>query len=226
MVHYGSSVFEGERAYGGNIFLSQKHSQRLHKSADLMDMVIPWSVEQIEAAKYEVLKVNGLSDAYVRAVAFRGAGAEVLLPPTRSLVQAKRRLAALPGGGGTPLAAGLEAGLALADRLRSRGVAPFLVILTDGRANVARDGVQGHGPGAEDAMITVGSSTPFGLVFSNQFRQLWVTDGTVSGTVEIALPWKVLAQAAGRSTPPRRRPPRRWHPPPGRRRRPGRACPR
>ncbi|HHC29142.1 MAG TPA: branched-chain amino acid aminotransferase, partial [Rhodobacterales bacterium] len=76
-LHYASSVFEGERAYGGKIFLSRKHSERLLKSGDLLDMKIPWSVDQIEAAKYEVIKANGLSDAYVRAVAFRGAGEDM-----------------------------------------------------------------------------------------------------------------------------------------------------
>ncbi|MGQ0620121.1 MAG: magnesium chelatase subunit D [Panacagrimonas sp.] len=86
-----------------------------------------------------------LADCYVRrdqvaVIAFRGCGAELLLPPTRSLVRAKRSLAGLPGGGGTPLAAGIDAGLALAEQLRRVGQTPALVVLTDGRANVARDG--------------------------------------------------------------------------------------
>lgn len=86
-----------------------------------------------------------LADCYVRrdqvaVIAFRGRGAELLLPPTRSLVRAKRSLAGLPGGGGTPLAAGIDAGLALAEQLRRGGQTPLLVLLTDGRANVARDG--------------------------------------------------------------------------------------
>ena len=77
-LHYASSVFEGERAYGGKIFESRKHSERLHTSARLIDFEIPWTVDEIEAAKYEVMRANGLSDAYVRAVAWRGAelGAE------------------------------------------------------------------------------------------------------------------------------------------------------
>ncbi len=86
-----------------------------------------------------------LADCYVRrdqvaVIAFRGRDAELLLPPTRSLVRAKRSLAGLPGGGGTPLAAGIDAGLALAEHLRRSGQTPALVLLTDGRANVARDG--------------------------------------------------------------------------------------
>ncbi len=86
-LHYASSVFEGERAYGGKIFLSRKHSERLHKSAEYMDMEIPFSVDQIEAAKQEVLKANGLSDAYVRAVAWRGAGEDMGVASARNPVR-------------------------------------------------------------------------------------------------------------------------------------------
>ena len=98
-----------------------------------------------------------LADCYVRRdrvalVAFRGRGAEVLLPPTRSLVRTKRSLADLPGGGGTPLASGIELGLALADGVRRRGGTPILVLLTDGRANIARDGSGGRDKAAEDAL--------------------------------------------------------------------------
>jgi magnesium chelatase subunit D len=94
-----------------------------------------------------------LADCYVRrdqvaVIGFRGRAAELLLPPTSSLVRAKRSLAGLPGGGATPLAAGMEAALALAEDQRRRGRMPLLVLLTDGRANIARDGSQGR-PGAE-----------------------------------------------------------------------------
>ncbi|MES2753604.1 MAG: magnesium chelatase subunit D [Pseudomonadota bacterium] len=86
-----------------------------------------------------------LAEAYVKRaevalVAFRGAGAELLLPPTRSLARARRSLAELPGGGGTPLAAGLNAARELAESARARGRTPFVVVLTDGRANIAADG--------------------------------------------------------------------------------------
>ncbi|GAA6165705.1 branched-chain amino acid aminotransferase [Pelagimonas sp. KU-00592-HH] len=76
-MHYASSVFEGERAYNGKIFKSREHSERLLKSGQLIDMDIPWTVDQIEAAKEETLKANGLTDAYVRAVAWRGAGEDM-----------------------------------------------------------------------------------------------------------------------------------------------------
>ncbi|MGB8315803.1 MAG: branched-chain amino acid aminotransferase [Aestuariivirga sp.] len=71
-LHYGSSIFEGERAYGGTIFKSREHSQRLHKSAEIMDFVVPYSVEQLDAAKAKVVELNGGGDQYVRPVAWRG----------------------------------------------------------------------------------------------------------------------------------------------------------
>jgi branched-chain amino acid aminotransferase len=86
-LHYASSIFEGERAYGGKIFLSRKHSERLHKSGELMDMKVPYTVDQIEAAKQEVLKANGLSDAYVRAVCWRGAGEDMGVASARNPVR-------------------------------------------------------------------------------------------------------------------------------------------
>jgi branched-chain amino acid aminotransferase len=71
-LHYGSCVFEGERAYGGEIFKSRAHTERLHASAQLMDFVIPFSVDEIEAAKRKVVSMNGGGDQYVRPVAWRG----------------------------------------------------------------------------------------------------------------------------------------------------------
>lgn len=71
-LHYGSCVFEGERAYGGVIFKSREHSERLHHSAAVLDFKIPYSVDEIEAAKQQVIAINAFSDAYVRPVAWRG----------------------------------------------------------------------------------------------------------------------------------------------------------
>ena len=76
-LHYASAVFEGERCYNGKIFKSTEHSERLLLSGELLDMPIPYTAAQIDAAKVEVLKANGLTDAYVRAIAFRGAGEEM-----------------------------------------------------------------------------------------------------------------------------------------------------
>ncbi|MCW2272682.1 branched-chain amino acid aminotransferase [Rhodoblastus acidophilus] len=71
-LHYGSCVFEGERAYNGVIFKSREHSERFKKSAELLDFEIPYSVDEIEAAKALTLEKNGLKNSYVRPVAWRG----------------------------------------------------------------------------------------------------------------------------------------------------------
>ena len=76
-MHYASSVFEGERCYNGKIFLSREHSERLHFSAGELDFKIPYTIDEIEAAKQAVITANGLTDAYVRAVAWRGAGEDM-----------------------------------------------------------------------------------------------------------------------------------------------------
>ncbi|OSP54444.1 branched-chain amino acid aminotransferase [Pseudoruegeria sp. SK021] len=86
-LHYASSVFEGERAYGGTIFESRRHSERLRKSAEYIDFQIPWTVDEIEAAKYEVMSANGLTDAYVRAIAWRGAGDDMGVASARNPVR-------------------------------------------------------------------------------------------------------------------------------------------
>ncbi len=76
-MHYASSVFEGERAYNGKIFKSREHSERLIESAKALDMPMPWSVDEIEAAKEATLAKSGLEDAYVRAVVWRGSGEDM-----------------------------------------------------------------------------------------------------------------------------------------------------
>jgi magnesium chelatase subunit D len=98
-----------------------------------------------------------LADCYARrdrvaVIGFRGAAAQVLLAPTRSLVRAKRQLAGLPGGGGTPLASGIAAADVLAASVRRGGATPLVVLLTDGRANIARDGTPGRGAAQRDAL--------------------------------------------------------------------------
>ena len=86
-MHYASSVFEGERAYNGKIFKSLEHSERFKKSANLIDFEIPYSVEEIEKAKYQALEENGLTDAYVRAFAWRGAGEDMGVASSRNPVR-------------------------------------------------------------------------------------------------------------------------------------------
>ncbi len=87
----------------------------------------------------------------VALVAFRGTSAELILPPTRSLTRARRTLAELPGGGGTPLAMGLNTAREVAEAVIARGRSAALVILTDGRANITADGSPGRPQAAADA---------------------------------------------------------------------------
>ena len=86
-IHYASSVFEGERCYNGKIFLDREHTERLHFSASRLDFQIPYTVEELMAAKQEVLAANGLTDAYVRAFAWRGAGEDMGVASARNPVR-------------------------------------------------------------------------------------------------------------------------------------------
>ncbi len=86
-MHYASSVFEGERCYSGKIFESTAHSERLKFSAQCLDFEIPYSVEEINAAKMATLEANGLTDAYVRPVAWRGAGEDMGVAAERNPVR-------------------------------------------------------------------------------------------------------------------------------------------
>lgn len=98
-----------------------------------------------------------LADCYVRRdsvalIAFRGKTADILLPPTRSLARAKRSLAGLPGGGATPIATGLDAAHTLAATVKRKGQTPSVIVLTDGRANIARDGSPGRPKAEADSL--------------------------------------------------------------------------
>lgn len=136
---------------------------RLKRFEDKSDRLLIFTVDASgSAALARLAEAKGavellLAQAYARRdhvalIAFRGTTAEILLPPTRSLVQTKRRLAALPGGGATPLAAGLQAAMELADQARRRGLTPTIALLTDGRANIALDGSANRALAAEDAL--------------------------------------------------------------------------
>jgi magnesium chelatase subunit D len=99
-----------------------------------------------------------LADCYVRrdrvaVVAFRGKAAEIMLAPTRSLARAKRSLSGLPGGGGTPLASGIDAAREMGEQVRRKGETPLIVLLTDGRGNIARDGSPGRAAAASDTLL-------------------------------------------------------------------------
>ena len=130
-LHYASSVFEGQRAYGGEIFRLTDHSKRLKRSGEILGFDIPWTVEQIDEACREVLRANNLEDAYVRPVAWRvGAdgrfGPEVEDPPRhRRLVLGRlfRRGGDPQGAEGRHLALASAGALYRADRVQ--GVGPL-----------------------------------------------------------------------------------------------------
>ncbi len=83
-LHYSSAVFEGERCYNGTIFKSRDHSERLIFSAGELDMELPYTAEEIDAAKYATLEKNGFQDAYVRPIAWRGAGPDMGVASARN----------------------------------------------------------------------------------------------------------------------------------------------
>lgn len=135
---------------------------RLRRFQEKSDRLLIFTVDASGSAAFTRLaEAKGavellLAEAYSRRdhvalISFRDTGAELLLPPTRSLVQTKRRLAGLPGGGGTPLAAGLKSALELAAQSRIRGMTPSIALLTDGKANIALDGSANRPIATEDA---------------------------------------------------------------------------
>lgn len=136
---------------------------RLKRYEDRSDRLLIFAVDASgSAAMSRLAEAKGavellLAEAYSRRdhvalIAFRGTQAEELLPPTRSLVQTKRRLAGLPGGGGTPLAAGLRAAFEAALQARRKGLTPTVALLTDGRANIALDGSADRALAAAEAV--------------------------------------------------------------------------
>ncbi len=136
---------------------------RLKRFLETSDRVLIFAVDASGSAAFARLaEAKGaiellLAQAYSRRdhvalLAFRGTEAELILPPTRSLVQTKRRLAGLPGGGGTPLASGLKLAMATAQQAKARGLTPTIAILTDGRGNIALDGSANRDLAEADAL--------------------------------------------------------------------------
>jgi magnesium chelatase subunit D len=139
----------------GEDFRVQKYVQRRESTTIFaVDASGSTAVQRLAEAKgaVELLLAKAyVSRARVALIAFRGQEAELMLPPTRSLARARARLAALPGGGGTPLASALDTALAVALAERKRGATPQIVLLTDGRANIARGGLAGRAAAEADA---------------------------------------------------------------------------
>lgn len=145
------------------VLLVRSSDIRIKRFKETSDRVLIFAVDasgssamaRLSEAKGAVELLLGQAYArrdHVSLVAFRGRDAELMLPPTRSLVQTKRRLAGLPGGGGTPLAHGLRLALAVGAQARSRGMTPTIALLTDGRGNIALDGSANRAQAEEDAL--------------------------------------------------------------------------
>ena len=130
-MHYASCVFEGERAYGGEIFKCTEHSERLRLSAELLDFEIPYSVAEIDAAKRLVIEKNGQRDAYVRPVAWRGSEM-MAVSAQNTTIRLPELMARLPGG--VPVSRGrLES---LTQDLVDRTVWPCETVLRDAKWSV------------------------------------------------------------------------------------------
>jgi magnesium chelatase subunit D len=114
-----------------------------------------------------------LAECYIRrdqvaVMSFRGSAAELILAPTRSLVKAKRALSGLPGGGGTPLSRAIDESFEVASASMRKGLTPALVFLTDGRANIAKDGSPGRSKAMEDAQQSARAASYY------SFKSLWI----------------------------------------------------
>jgi len=118
-----------------------------------------------------------LAECYIRrdqvaVMSFRGSAAELILAPTRSLVKAKRALSGLPGGGGTPLSRAIDESFEIASVSMRKGLTPALVFLTDGRANIAKDGSPGRSKAMEDAQQSARAASYY------SFKSLWIDTST------------------------------------------------
>ena len=152
----------------------RKSDLRLKRYQESSDRVLIFAVDASGSSAFARLaEAKGavellLAQAYARRdhvalIAFRGQKADLILPPTRSLVQTKRRLAALPGGGGTPLAAGLRMAFELAQLTRARGMTPTVALLTDGRGNIALDGSPNRAAAEADSLTIARALRAAGL---------------------------------------------------------------
>ena len=145
------------------VLLVRASDIRIKRFRETSDRVLIFAVDASGSSAFARLaEAKGaiellLAQAYARRdhvalLAFRGLGSELILAPTRSLVQTKRRLAGLPGGGGTPLAAGMQMAMETARQARARGMTPTIALLTDGRGNIALNGTADRALAEEDAL--------------------------------------------------------------------------
>lgn len=153
------------KLYGGDRLLVLRDDFRVARVKQRNEATAIFAVDASGSTAFQRLaEAKGavetvLAECYVRRdkvalVSFRSKTAEVLLPPTRSLERAKRALSSMPGGGGTPLAAGLDQAFAVALQVKRGGGTPTIIMLTDGRANVTREGEGNKVKALEETMAS------------------------------------------------------------------------
>lgn len=157
----------GRLAIRARDFRLRRHAERRQTlTVFAVDASGSQALHRMSEAKGAVERL--LAECYIRRdevalIAFRAARAEIILPPTRALARARRCLASLPAGGGTPLAIGIDAAAALALAARRRGRDALIVLLTDGRANLDRQGKPGRARAAQDASVSAMALARAGL---------------------------------------------------------------
>ena len=155
----------------------------IHRFAERTQTCLIFAIDASgSAALHRLAEAKGavellLAQSYARrdqvcVVGFRGSQAEVLLPPSKSLVRAKRSLAGLPGGGGTPLPHAMKLALELALQQRRLGVTPSLVMLCDGRANVSLQGTGGRSQALQESLSLAQAWRAQGL------QSIWIDTST------------------------------------------------
>ena len=160
----------------GDLQIQQFHNRSERVVIFVVDASGSAAVARLAEAKgaVELMLANAYSKRdFVALIGFRGQFAQILLEPTRSLVQAKKNLSSFAAGGGTPLASGLEKALKLAERSRQSGKTPIMAVLTDGKANIDLAGNSGRNPAMDDAqkIAKVGCESKISAVFIDVGRK-------------------------------------------------------
>jgi magnesium chelatase subunit D len=177
-VRRAEMIAAGKLVTAGKILI-RKEDFRIKRYQERMQTLTMFIVDASgSSAMHRLAEAKGavellLAECYVRrdqvaVMSFRGSAAELVLAPTRSLVKAKRALSGLPGGGGTPLSRAIDESFEVASASMRKGLTPALVFLTDGRANIAKDGSPGRPKAMEDAQKSARAASYY------SFKSLWI----------------------------------------------------
>lgn len=172
MLAAGKSIFLGKIVIHKEDFRVKRYQERTQTlTMFIVDASGSSAMHRLAEAKGAVELL--LAECYIRrdqvaVMSFRGSVAELVLAPTRSLVKAKRALSGLPGGGGTPLSRAIDESFEVASVSMRKGLTPTLVFLTDGRANIAKDGSPGRPKAMEDAQQSARAASYY------SFKSLWI----------------------------------------------------